>query len=203
MDDEIKPILRTYTQKTDIEKIVEHLLHRGPDNVELSDALQKKLNDLRVCRDLIYRYGSRLKVTSMLMNDYGISQSEAYRQYNDTKEVFNATSEISGRDFYVDMLMGFMIETRNKAVAKEDFRSAASSEKNIMSLLLEFFGGHEAKLYSEIQPQHLRYVFDPKHINANLPDNLEERIEKFLKKKKENPRDTDMFDDAELIDDEQ
>ncbi len=197
MDYNVNPIKILLSQKSDPDKIIDYLIHPNDQKYELTPALQDKLDKMRDCRDLIKKHGSRVTVVPILMTEFNVSHSEAVRIYSETLEVFNATSSTSGRDFYVDMLLGFMIETRNKAYIKQDYNAAARSEKNMLDLISQFMGNEDAKIYETIQPPDILYEFNPELLGVKLPEDLDKQIEKLLKKKK---GDTSMFDDAEVVD---
>lgn len=197
MSKPINPINILLTQKSDPDKIIDYLMHPDDERYSLSPALAVKLDRMRDCRDLIKKHGSRTTVIPLLISEFNVSNSEAIRIFNETLEVFNATASTNGRDFYIDMLLGFMIETRNKAYSKRDFMAAAKSEKNMLDLIKEFLGTNDAKVYENIQPPNVTYLFDPGKLGVTLPDDLDYQISKILERKRGN---TGLFDDAKIID---
>ena len=171
---------------SDVDAIEAYLAGR---EASLSPALAKKLKRLETARDLLAKYGSRRKVVGMLMRlavytDMGSSsQATAYRDVEDAFEIFKPTAR-SSQDFYVDRALEMAFETREKALAAQDFRAAAACDKNIITLIEKFMGDKEAIDWSKVQPPRILVGFMPELLNVPLPQDLDAQVRALLKAKK-------------------
>ena len=201
-DDEIQKYERpALNLQSDLESIVFHLQGvAGYENV--SPSLELKLKRMKQCRDYINKYMSRIKVIPMIATDFGLSEAQASRIYEDTIDVFNSVAETKGRDLLIDIALGKIFETWTKAMAKQDFRSATSATKQMLYAIKDFYGGNEAKLYEKIQPPKFEFGFFPELTGVELPDNLQEQIASMLKKKKAKDAFIDNVEDANVVEDE-
>lgn len=206
-DDLILPFERRLNIQTDVEMLATYLLRRDT-NVTLSVSLQEKLARLEICRDLIRKYRSKYKVVPEMANiewtrlsgeKYKLSKQQAYRDFDETVELFNtAASQGNSLDFYVDLLLGDIQQTREKAFAKGDYKTVAMCERNVIDVLKNFFGGQEARLYDNLQPPVIITNFSPESTGIKIPDDWEGQVKRILAKKK---RKEMTFDDADIIDD--
>lgn len=189
--------MKTLSTKTDNEKIIEYLLQDG-DGINLTKTLQEKLSRMDFCYDQIKQYGSRLRVAPLLVNKYGISKAQAYRVIQDTQEVYGATQKTS-REFWLDIILGFMIDDRKKALLKGDFRSVSAMQKNMITAIEKLAGTNESIPFEKIQPAPVMIGFFPDTLKVDLPDDWEDQVKQIIKPK----RTIDQFaHDAELIDEE-
>lgn len=170
------------TTKTDNEKIIEFLTHDG-DEIKLSKKLQEKLARMDKCHDLIKRYGSRTRVAPILMRDYDISKAQAYRIFQDTQDVFGSTQRTS-REFWLDIVLGFMIDSRAKATLKGDFRSVQAIEKNMVVAVEKLAGDHKAIPFEKVQPAPVMLGFFPENTKVELPEDWEDQVKKIIAKKR-------------------
>lgn len=189
------PFERRFTTRTDVD------VHIGilTGEIELkkcSQALQDQHARLRQCRDYIREYEGRSKVVPMMMNDFQISEAQAYRDYNDAISVFNSVSKSEGLDMYVDHTLSDLKEVYRKALAAKDYRSAVSALKEKVRIMKDFFGTNEKRIYDELQNPVVITRYIP---NENLPEDWRARAEKIIERKK---RKTLDISDAEIISDE-
>lgn len=189
--------MKALNTHSDVEKIVTYL-QSGDNDVILSEPLQKILKRYRFCADLIKQHGSRLKVVPMLIREFGISEAQAYRDFQDTTYVFGSTPR-SSKDFYLDMLLGNIVETRNKAIAKEDFKSAASCDKNMLVAIQEYFKDQSIP-WDKVQPPNLTFGFFPELTNVNIPDNWQVIITNIINTKRS--VNTSGIPEAEIVKDD-
>ncbi len=189
--------MKNLTTKTDDEKIIEFLTQDG-DSIRLSPALQTKLDRMDTCRDLIKQYGSRTRVAKMLMNTYGISRAQAYRLFQSTQDVYGASQRTS-REFWLDILMGFMIDDRAKALIKQDYRSVASIEKNMITAVKELAGDNKALPFEKVQPVPVMIGFFPQLTKVELPEDWEDQVKELIKPKRKIDR---VISDAEIIEED-
>lgn len=196
-NDEILRIETRLTTHTEEDIFILHL--QGElDQDKMSPKLKERFVRLQQCRDYIKDHAARNKVIPMLMNDFKISESQAYRDYTTCIKVFNAASETTGQDFWVDILLGKTMETHRKAVAAGDFRSAAACLKTFKDTIKDFFGNDEAKNYRNLQPPVLITKYIP---NKNLPENWKDLAAKIIRDK-ESKRTRIDITDAQIIEEE-
>lgn len=189
----MKPLQIPLTTHSDADKILLHL--QGHENYQtISAALQEKLDRMRVIRDWLEKYKSKLKVLPMVMTEFNVSESTARRLYDETVEVYNVLSDPKGRNLNIDILLDSYWEVWRKAMADQDWKSATSVLKEIRLIYLEFYGDEDAKKYKELQPPTLIIGNFIDKLNVKIPDDLEEQIRRMKAVKAK--RNTSMFDDA-------
>lgn len=188
--------MKQLTTKTDDEIIIEHLISDNPK--PLSKALQTKLERLDECRDLIRQYGSRVRVAKVLMNSYKISRAQAYRIFESTQSVFGTTQKTS-REFWLDILMGFMIDDRQKALIKQDYRSVSSIHKNMIAAVEKLAGDKDTIPFEKVQPPTILLGFFPDSTKVPLPDDWEDQVKQIIKPKRKIDQ---VVHDAQIIDDD-
>jgi hypothetical protein len=190
--------MKKLTTKTDNEKIIEFLLQEG-DDINLSKSLQLKIERMDFCHDLIKKFGSRIRVAPQLMRKYDVSKAQAYRIFQDTQDVFGSTQRTS-REFWLDILLGMMMESREKATLKGDFRSVQSIEKNMASAIEKLAGTKDAIPFEKIQPAPVILGFFPESMKVELPDDWEDQVKQIIKPK----RKIDQFaHDAQILDEDE
>ena len=189
--------MKQLTTHSDADLIRRYLTEPSSD-VELSDALKFKLNRLTRCADLIKQYGSRIKVTSALMKEFDLSPNQAYHDFQDTQEVFGSTPRNS-RDFYLDILLGHITETRTKAMDKGDLKTVASCDKNMLLTIAEYFK-NESIDWNKVQIPSITVGFFPQLSNVVVPENWREQVNELIEKKKKSQ--TTIFTDATVLKDE-
>jgi hypothetical protein len=186
--------MKILTTKTDNEKIIEFLIQDG-DDIRLSKSLQEKLERMDFCHDLIKKYGSRTRVAPQIMKMYGVSKAQAYRIFQDTQDVFGSTQKTS-REFWLDILLGFMMESREKASKKGDFRSVSAIEKNMASAVEKLAGGKDTIPFEKVQPAPVMIGFFPETLKVELPDDWEDQVKKIIQPKRKIDRE---IHEAEIL----
>lgn len=190
--------MKKLTTKTDDELIIEHLLKDG-DTKPLSEALQKRFEMLDTCRDLIQKYGSRLRVSRLLMNTFGISKAQAYRIFESTIFVFGSSQKTSAREFWLDIIMGFMIDDRQKALIKQDYKSVAAMQKNMITAVEKLAGDNKTIPFENVQPVPVMIGFFPELTKVELPDDWEDQVKEIIKPKRKIDR---VITDAEIMEED-
>lgn len=192
----VGPIQRLVTTQSDVELFISKIINPDDPSIKLSDAQQLKLDRMHICKGHIDKRGSRTKVVPLVMNECQVSRSEAYRIYNDTIQVFDVVNESTGRDVWVDILLGNILDDRAKAIAANDIKSAVAADKLFAEVIDTFFGGYEAKKYAQIQPPSVTFVFSPAALSVEQKKNLDQEVEQLLKSKS---RKNEIFDQAQII----
>lgn len=166
------------TTQSDTDQINKYLLGQ---QANLSAALTKKLERLQTAADLLRKYGSRMKVAGMLQKLWNdCSRATSYRYIEEAQDVFSP-QQAADREFYVDILMGMLFSTREKALAKQDLKVVAATERNIMNAITKFFGTSEALPIEKFQVPHYTMVFDPSLVGAKpLPENWQKQLQEIL-----------------------
>lgn len=190
--------MKILTTKTDNEKIIEFLIQDG-DDIRLSKSLQEKLERMDFCHDLIKKYGSRTRVAPQIMKMYAVSKAQAYRIFQDTQDVFGSTQKTS-REFWLDILLGFMMESREKASKKGDFRSVSAIEKNMASAVEKLAGNKDSVPFEKVQPPPIMIGFFPETLKVELPDDWEEQVKKIIQPKRKIDRE---IHEAEILENEE
>jgi hypothetical protein len=179
---------RQLTTHSDAAQIVAYLA--GLSDATLSPKLTEILRRLEVCADLIRKYGARRQVVRMMVNRYQLenpdySQSTAERDYVATLDVFG-TKKRETRDFHIDTLMEWMFDTRRRAMADKDYKTAATVEKNFMQLLKDFFPDGDTIDYEKVYPPQIIAGFFPEDLNVPLPADWEQQLMRMIKRRSGN-----------------
>jgi hypothetical protein len=201
MYDEIRmaPVKYLTTHTSDDDKIVLYLQGRLP-RTEVKGKLEKQIKEMKDCADLIRTYGSRIKVTKMLETQ-GMSESKAFKLFERTQRIFG-TSSPHDQKFWVDILLGQIMENIKKAQAKGDFRSVASLIKSMQDTIKELLGTADASIYDRIQPPVPIIGFFPDELKSDVPKDPEE-LKRIIEKFKNAKKDKFYKDIAEDIDEQQ
>lgn len=188
--------MKALTTKSDNDLIIEYLTQDG-DETRLSKALQLKLERMDSCRDLIKTYGSRTRVAPVLQKQFGISKAQAYRIIEDTQVVYGTTQKTS-REFWLDIILGFIIDDRKKALLKGDFKSAAVMQKNMITAIEKLAGTNESIPFEKVQPPPVVIGFFPETLKVELPEDWEDQIKQIIKPKRKIDQ---MPTEAEVLED--
>lgn len=188
--------MKALTTKTDDEIIIEHLNSDNP--IPLSKALQTKLERIHTCRELIRDYGSRIRVAKILMNTYQISRAQAYRIFESTQVVYGSTKKTS-REMWLDIILGFIMDDRKKALLKGDFRSVSNMQKNMITAIEKLAGTNESIPFEKVQPPPVVIGFFPEKLKVELPEDWEDQIKQIIKPKRkidQMPMEAEVLEDG-------
>jgi len=192
----LKPYPIRVTTQSDQDLFFRKISNPEDESIVLSEKQQEKLDRMYVCKELIDKRISRTKVIPKLMNQCNISQAQAYKIYADTIAVFDQVSESKGRDIWVDILLGNIMETRNKALAKDDLKVVSMCDKLFKETIAEFFGGAEAQKYRDIQPPNISFVYSPDQLGIEDQKDLDQEIKKL---KESRVRNNQVFETTEIL----
>jgi hypothetical protein len=208
-DDLILPFERRLTTQTDEQILALYLLGKI-DVVKLSPKMTEKLFRLETCRDLYHKLRSQTKVVEemTLLNftradgkeTYQISKQTAYRDFEQCQNLFNIMFKTSGLNLHIEFLLRDIKETRDKAMADGDWKTASSCNKEYKDVLKEFFGNADAEKYRELQPPAIFTDFLPEQSKTPLPDDWEKQLQKVLDRKKR--QELTIIEDVEIITEE-
>ncbi len=179
--------MRLITQQTDVDKLHDYLFTKK--EVQLSPALEQKLERLERCDGLIRAYGVRSQVVEMLIEyykgkDQAYSKRTAYNDFQETQELFNSGYRHDIRRYNVDLIIGEVIKTKRQAEKLEvpDTRAMAACDANLIKINEKFFGETDKIDWSLIKRPMMIFSFDPSLINSDVPvekEKLEKLINKF------------------------
>lgn len=187
--------LKTLGKKDDLDDIILYL-QGGAGSYELSTYLQGRLDDMNTCRDMIRQYGSRIKVCKMLCTSLHITKGQAEKLYTDTCFVYN-TTQTSNRDFWIDISIGNILETRAKALIKGDFKTAAQCDSNLVKQIAEMTDSKDAEIYRRINVQKRILEFNPELTGVKLEPGWEEQVQEMIRKGRN--RDITSIQEAEIL----
>jgi len=193
-------IIQIYNQHLTTHSDVDQLIAYYQDktgNVVLSKKLEELDKRLHFAADLLRRYSSAFKIVPMLKKEFNYSQASAYRDLT-AAEYFFGTTLSHNRDIRIDRLLDKTNELYKKAIAKEDFRTAALVIREEKEIIVKLIGDRQLLPYDKILPPRIIIGFFPQIQNVQLPDNWEEIVERLKKAKLKK---TLQFDDAEIMDD--
>lgn len=185
--------LREYigTSQRDVDKLIDYLQDKS-GTVALSVELSEKHSRMNQCADWIRKYASRDKVVQMMTNqvwhhsdggEYKIDKRTAYRDYQDTQEVF-AIDFKNQKAFWIDLLIGWIAETRLRAMAgdKKELKIAAQCERTLLDVITTHMGDADADRYKQLQVMPMMMAFLP-DTKPKLPDNWEQEVQMLIERK--------------------
>lgn len=142
------------------------------DEVNLSEALQRKLERIERCKKLIVTEIATAKVLEAMVREFGISKRQAYNDLNDCKQVFGE------RQIWEEQLFQNLLETRKIALAKMDTKGLNQNDKNLAEAIAKFKGSQETDLWADKAPPVLVWGNVPE---PEMPrEALEAELEKFM-----------------------
>lgn len=186
--------MKKLTTKTDEDIIKQHLISGG--EIPLSKSLQEKFERMDFCRDLIKKYGSRTRVAPQIMKMYGVSKAQAYRIFESTQDVFGTTQKTS-REFWLDIILGYIMQDMQKASLKGDWRSVGVMQKNMIAAVEKLAGDKDSIPFEKVQPPPIMIGFFPETLKVELPDDWEEQVKKIIQPKRKIDRE---IHEAEILD---
>lgn len=188
--------MKNLNTKTDDDLILEFLIQEG-DEIKLSKPLQLKLERMDACRDLIRTYGSRVRIAPMLQKMFNISKAQAYRVIESTQKVFGS-SQKTVREFWLDIILGSIIDEKKKALLKNDFRSVAMMQKNMITAIEKLAGTNESIPFEKVQPPPVVIGFFPDTLKVELPEDWEDQVKQIIKPRRKIDQ---MPTEAEVLED--
>jgi hypothetical protein len=179
-------------ESTDVDRILEALQdEKGLSMLTSED--KERMHRLQQCKRWIHQYGSREKVLPMMINNewlradgssYFIKERQAYRDYTDCQVIFSL-GYVNEKAFWLDMLIGWVVETRKQAMLgdKKELAVAHKCEKLLEEIIMNHFGSKDEEAYKKINPVPTVIAFMPKELPVTLPDNWEEDLKNAIANK--------------------
>lgn len=182
---------KTVNTHSDEELLVLYL-QKGDEEFQPSAKLLEKLDRLQACSALARQYGSRFKVIKMMTEidfkkadgtAYRISESTAYTDYSSSQRVFGSVFN-NDKDYWMDVAMGNILESRAKALKRKDFRSVSAENSNMIKLIA-MMPDKNSIPWDKIKFPDVIIGFYPEKFKTfqQLPEDWEERVKKTIEKK--------------------
>jgi DNA-directed RNA polymerase subunit F len=169
---------------TPSERLVE-IINQDKRQYLLTEKVEEMLEHMRLTRNLFVKYGARAKVVTKLIEKHGIPERTAWKLVDITPKLFSTVYREVSREFHVDIHLEKIEETRRKALADGDFRTAAACDTNRHNAIKEFLGTSEALKPEDLVLPDVEFGFHPEFFK-NVPDGgpeLEKIISAFKKEK--------------------
>ncbi|UZR95939.1 hypothetical protein [Chondrinema litorale] len=175
--------------KTDSDLIIEYLV--TDQAAELSPKLEEKLKRYQQIADLIHQYGSRNKVVPMAMKMFGIKRTQAHQDFFETQKIFGSRVNLN-REFWIDVVLGQIMKTKDMAIKRKDSRAAAQADKNLVTAVEKLLGDKDTMSFDQIQPVNILMGFFPETTKVNQLS--EQEIEQAYKQLSKTKRKIDILD---------
>lgn len=174
-----------FNTEADIDALIAYVYG---DRETLSPEQIEKLKRLEQCSDLIRKHGSRLKVIPLMVKLFSkggkpYTAKKAQQDFDDTTELFGASKPTS-KNFWFDIVLGMMMETRQNAYVKRNYSAASIIEARILGAIKDFVGDSEAYPIEKLQPPRLELGFFPEQLKVDMPANFEDQLAKLMESKK-------------------
>ena len=184
----------------DIEVIIQY--YKG-EPVKLNSIQELKSKRWVSCKELIHKYVNQNTVVKYQAKTFEISYETALKDYHATLEVFNTTTELQPRNFWIQHLLGEVQQNIREAREAGDLDVVAKEHKNMIAILKEFFSDQEKPDYSKLQPVTILMGFFPEITGIEqMPEQeLQLQIQNLMKiKQNKSAGNDDDFEDAQEVD---
>lgn len=157
----------------DKKAIVSYYLSEEKETILLSEYQTFLVKCLDYVKDCLREERTRKKVIDTLKKEFECKHSLSYELYDFGLEVFDI------RKIRIENTFEEIKHTKELALLKQDFRSAAQCDKNRIEAIVKFHGDNEAATYDSLQPVDVEIGFFPALLNTHLPD--ENTLNEFTK----------------------
>lgn len=175
----MKGILNTQSQETDLDKIIAARQDKT-NSIQLTPALQRKLDMLEHCDDLIRMYVDRRKVITMLQKRFELSRERAIQLHRETITMYGTMRSVD-KQYFIDLLLNEVMSTKDMARKKYDVKAMASCDANLIKIAERLLPDDDKKLYEDFELPVIEAGFFPELLNVEIPENLDEIVEKLKK----------------------
>ena len=165
----------------DLDIIIKYKVEGG--DVPMTPKLEEKMNRLEFCDDMIRQFGSRRKVIPLLVEKYHISRRSAYRIFQETQELYGSTST-HDKKYWVDIIVGEILATKQKAKDSSNLKIMAQCDKNLVTAVDKLMPDDANKPYESLQLPNIELGHFPEILEVEVPEDLDEQIEKIKKQAK-------------------
>ncbi len=178
----VSPILGRETENA--EKLINYLV-LGSEKVKLSKTEIEKLERYFFVYDQLNQKKSRHETANRLEAKFKISKSQAYRDIFNAQYVVASSISIDTK-FYESFLLDAIVETIRLAANKNDLRAKAQAERNL-AMVLGYPKDDSNKIKPEMLSQNILIInSDPATLGLERIPNIDEQVQKLMKKWKKN-----------------
>lgn len=168
--------------QTDIDQIIAARLDTK-NRVKLSATLQKKMNMIDHCDDLIRQYVTRKKVIPMLMNRYEISREYARQLYMETIEIYSTTAQVN-KEYWIEYLIERNKKTYDVAYKRGNVTAMAMADNTLAKIVKDILPDDDSSVYEDFQLPAIEVGFYPELLKVDIPENLDEIVRELKSMKK-------------------
>jgi hypothetical protein len=126
-------ILNKKERASEFEKLLELYQTEGGKNL-MSENQRLRIERMELADNLLRKYHTKPEVANMLINRYNVSRATAYRDLDDSQQLFNISNDFS-KQYWRSVLVDWVIDNMKLARRKDNFREVNSAQKNLMALL--------------------------------------------------------------------
>ncbi len=158
---------------------------------KLTKSQEKMLDRLAAFDDAIRQYGNRNKVIRLMHGKYKhegqpYTMRQAQMDYQSCQYVFGSTYR-QNKQYLLQILLDNISETRTVAKITKNATAMASCDKNLLTMIKEFFGDKDVPDYASLKIPDQVFTADPKALGmAQLPD--DEKLMAELEKLRQLPQ---------------
>ena len=164
-----------------IERIKYHLIDKdyGGSPVKLTLAEEQILERLCFCDTAIREHLTSARVIPLMVSRFGISERQAHSDYAATQEVFCSSIQ-KNKSYFIDVVLGMMQDTRLKALAADDLKTAAACEANMIKAIAAIVADDDVAKFESLQPVSISIGNFPTQINIGNEEGFEEKLNAIL-----------------------
>lgn len=131
-----------------------------------------------------------VQVATAIIREFGGSRSMAYLDIVNAANFFSPGAQIDQRDVHVQIVLNWIIEDREREIAKGDdcdSRALAVMQKNYLHLIEKLMGTKDAINWDAFNLPDVEFVFDAELVKSTVttdPDELKKLLAPLLKQEK-------------------
>ncbi len=152
----------------------------NPDDYQVTPWAEEKIRQLEQTVDIIRIYISRTRCIPRIQEACDVTAHKAGLLYVEAQKMYALAEDKRGsQQFWVDILLAKVIDLMAEAALEGDIKSRVKLLDLLKKIIAEFFGGHAADAYTNIQLPDFVLTAVPKGV-AELPDNWKEKAKHLL-----------------------
>ncbi|WP_338812722.1 hypothetical protein V9L05_15255 [Bernardetia sp. Wsw4-3y2] len=176
------------------EKAIGYL--QGKEGYILTDTEKVKLDRCKQIAKWIVDFDED-EAIQMAITDFKLSDKQVKRYYQEAVIIYGDDTKLT-RDFLLKIAIKDIRKTTRLAEKASDLKVMAQSNKNLLSLIKDFYGDTETPDFSDIQLPTVIVQYNPSLFGFEKLDR--ESIEKELEILTRPKRKKEMYQDVEIID---
>ena len=178
------------------EKAIGYL--QGKEGYILTDAEKVKLERCKQIAKWIVDFDED-KAIQMAMTSFKLSDKQVKRYYQEAVIIYGDDTKLT-RDFLLKIAIKDIRKTTRLAEKANDLKVMAQSNKNLLSLIKDFYGDAETPDFDKIQLPTTLIQYNPTLVLGDKIDNVEE-LERELAKLKAPKRKKEVYQDIQILED--